>query len=104
MVAEVCRSAEAHGLEVEVRPEAPSPELPPDAPEVLALEGIVGGRARVMGLGTEASEYSRLAPTLVFGPGDLDDAHRPSEGIDIGQLVAAEQAYGRIAREWPGVP
>jgi acetylornithine deacetylase len=101
VVESVRRSAETHGLEVEIRPEAAPPELPPDAPEVRALEAIVGGPARVMGLGTEASEYSRLAPTLVFGPGDLDEAHRPSESIDIGQLRAAEDAFARIARDWP---
>lgn len=93
--------AERQGLEVQVRPEAPPPELPPDAPQVLALEGIVGGRARVMGLGTEASEYNRLAPTLVFGPGDLDDAHRPGEGIEVAQLEAGMDAYVRIAERLP---
>ena len=101
VVEEVRHAAAKHGLEIDVRPEAPPPELPPDAPEVAALERIVGGRARVMGLGTEASEYSRLAPTLIFGPGDLDDAHKPSEGLDVSQLLRAEDLFGRIASRWP---
>ena len=101
VVDEVKRMAAENGLEIDVRPEAPPPELPPDAPQVVALAKIVGGPARVMGLGTEASEYSRLAPSLIFGPGNLDDAHGPSEGIDIAQLVAAEDAYVRIAEQFP---
>ena len=101
VIEEVRRAAAAHGLGIVIRAEAPPPELEPDAPEVRALEHIVGGHARVMGLGTEASEYSRLAPTLIFGPGDLDDAHRPDEGIEVEQLFAAQRAYARIAREWP---
>ena len=67
-----------------------------------ALERIVGGRARVMGLGTEASEYSRMAPCLILGPGDLEDAHKPAEGIEVAELIAAEQAYIRIAGQFPG--
>jgi acetylornithine deacetylase len=101
VVEEVRRIATQNGLEITVRPEAPPPELPADARQVTALERIVGGRARVMGLGTEASEYSRVAPSLIFGPGDLDDAHKPSEGIEISQLSTAEDAYVRIAEQLP---
>ena len=53
----------------------PPPELPADAPLVRAMERTIGRKARVMGIGTEASEYSRMAPLLILGPGDIDVGH-----------------------------
>ena len=54
-----------------------------------------------MGLGTEASEYSRMAPSLILGPGDIDVAHKPAESISIQELRDAVGIYERIARELP---
>lgn len=90
-----------HGLELEIRREAPPPELPADHPLVLALEKAAGSKAIVMGLGTEASEYTKLAPTLVIGPGRIEDAHKPSEAIAIDALDAAVDLYRRIALKLP---
>jgi len=103
VVEEVRRAAAAHGLEIEVRPEAPPPELPADAPPVRAMEGIIGRKARVMGIGTEASEYSRLAPSLILGPGSIDVAHKPAESISILELQEAVGIYERIAKELPAL-
>ncbi|MGH7716063.1 MAG: M20/M25/M40 family metallo-hydrolase [Vulcanimicrobiaceae bacterium] len=94
-------AAKRNGLELEVRREAPPPELPGNDPVVLALEKIAGTKAVVMGLGTEASEYSKLAPTLVIGPGRIEEAHKPSEAIGIDVLDAAVELYRRIALELP---
>ena len=91
------------GLAIEVRPEAPPPELPADAPLVRAMEQIIGRKACVMGLGTEASEYSRMAPSLILGPGHIDDCHNPAEGISIRELQEAVGIYERIAKELPAL-
>jgi acetylornithine deacetylase len=101
VVEEIRRAAEAHGLDITVRPEAPPPELAADAPLVRAMEQIIGRNARVMGLGTEASEYSRMAPCLILGPGDIDVAHKPAESISIRELEEAVGIYRRIAEELP---
>jgi acetylornithine deacetylase/succinyl-diaminopimelate desuccinylase-like protein len=103
VVEEIRRAADAHGLEIEVRPEAPPPELPADAPLVRAMEQIIGRKACVMGLGTEASEYSRMAPSLILGPGHIDDCHNPAEGISIRELQEAVGIYQRIAKELPAL-
>jgi acetylornithine deacetylase len=103
VVEEIRRAADAHGLEIEVRPEAPPPELPADAPVVRAMERIIGRKARVMGLGTEASEYSRVAPSLILGPGNIDVAHKPAESISITELEEAVGLYRRIAEELPAL-
>ncbi|MDB5601990.1 MAG: Acetylornithine deacetylase [Xanthobacteraceae bacterium] len=103
VVEEIRRSAATHGLDIEVRPEAPPPELPADAPLVRAMEQIIGRKARVMGIGTEASEYSRMAPSLILGPGSIDVAHKPAENISIRELEEAVGIYQRIAKELPAL-
>ena len=103
VIEEIRRSAATHGLDIEVRPEAPPPELPADAPLVRAMEQIIGRKACVMGLGTEASEYSRMAPSLILGPGHIDDCHNPAEGISIRELQEAVGIYQRIAKELPAL-
>ncbi len=43
--------------------------------------------APMMGIGTEAGHYREVGlPTVVMGPGRLEDAHRPDEGIDLAEL------------------
>jgi acetylornithine deacetylase len=92
-------SATRHKLEIDIRPEAPPPELPPDHTLVRSAEKILGTRATVAGLGTEASEYTKLAPCLVIGPGDIDHAHKPTEYIDLPQLAQSTDLYRRLAVE-----
>jgi acetylornithine deacetylase len=93
------RAAKKHGLELAVKREAPPPELPTDHWLVSAAEAIVGTTASVAGLGTEASEYSKIAPCVVFGPGDIEHAHKPTEYIDLGQLGLSTALYRRMAIE-----
>ena len=99
VIERVRASAQRHGLELHINPEAPPPELPPNHRLVCRCESVLGIRATVAGLGTEASEYSKLAPCLVFGPGDIDHAHKPTEYIDLRQLEASTGLYRRLARE-----
>lgn len=98
VIERVRASAERHELELHVRPEASPPELPPNHRLVCRCESLLGVRAGVAGLGTEASEYSKLAPCLVFGPGDIEHAHKPTEYIDLKQLEASTELYRRLAR------
>src|SRR5690606_14986781 len=97
VITRVRESAERHNLQVLVRPEAPPPELAADHPLVAQMEAIMGSKARVAGLGTEASEYSKLAPCLVFGPGDIEHAHKPTEYIDLAQLYQSTDLFRKIA-------
>jgi acetylornithine deacetylase len=70
-----------------------------DAPVVGALAdaatsasahaGRDGGAVRPFGAATEASYFSDLAPTVVFGPGDLAD--------DEGAVAHADREYVRVA-------
>jgi acetylornithine deacetylase len=99
VIEKVRESAARHKLDLEIRPEAPPPELPPDHVLVRRAESILGAKATVAGLGTEASEYTKLAPCLVFGPGDIHHAHKPTEYIDLQQLAESTALYRRLAVE-----
>ncbi|MBB4427579.1 acetylornithine deacetylase [Bradyrhizobium sp. CIR48] len=98
VIDELSKMAEASGLDLVMQREAPPPELSADAPLVRAVEAIIGDTATVVGFGTEASEYTRLAPSLVLGPGCVDQAHKPGERIPIGDIRRAQVLYSELAQ------
>ena len=71
-----------------------------DASVVKALERASGGAVRPFGAATEASYFAALAPTVVFGPGDLADdegsvAHAEREYVRSSAVVEATEAVTR---------
>ncbi|ELY60467.1 succinyl-diaminopimelate desuccinylase [Natronococcus amylolyticus DSM 10524] len=83
---------EAFSVSVElIRPDTPFPDpfvTDEDEPLVRALEAASGGEIRPFGAATEASFFATDAPTVVFGPGALDD--------DDGPVAHAEREYVRL--------
>jgi acetylornithine deacetylase len=79
---EIRDSAAEHDLELTIKMEAPPPELDKNNPFVQAAERILGCCSVVSGLGTEASEYSKLAPCLIYGPGLIECCHMPTEYLE----------------------
>ncbi len=48
---------------------------------------------------TEAGLFQRAGiPTVVCGPGSIEQAHRPDEFVELGQLAACEEFLGALAR------
>ena len=39
-------------------------------------------------------------PTVIFGPGSMENAHSPNEFVDLGQLEAASRIYERLIRQF----
>ena len=78
-------------------------DTPSDAPTVLAACQVL----RDMGLndgvcgvpfGSDASKLSRAGvPTIVFGPGSIDQAHAADEFVPIDQVITAAEFYRRFA-------
>jgi acetylornithine deacetylase len=67
----------------------PGLDTPADADVVELATALTGNRERIkVGFGSEAGLYSgRLGiPTVVCGPGSIDQAHKPDEYIAIDQL------------------
>ncbi|HUN34854.1 MAG TPA: M20 family metallopeptidase [Trebonia sp.] len=58
------------------------------------------------GAGCDMSKLVNTAgiPTVICGPGHLDQAHRPDEFVDVGQVEEAALLYERIARRFLAGP
>ncbi len=71
-------------------------------PLTSAVERVTGQRPRVMGVpyGTDAGPLSAAGtPCVVFGPGDIAQAHTKDESIELDQVRLASEAYFQIAVE-----
>ncbi len=82
--------AERLGLKLEVAPLFPS--IPPaetaaGAAIVQAAEALTGHRAETVSFGTEAPFLNALGmETIVFGPGNIDQAHQPNEYLALERI------------------
>ena len=76
----------------------PLVDLPPfqistDSPFVTLMQQVTGrNTAGFVSYGTEAGIYEQAAlPTIVCGPGDIAQAHKPDEWIDHQQLIRCDK-------------
>jgi acetylornithine deacetylase len=73
-------------IEVDVPPLAAEPG---SAAETLALRLTRSNKRNAVSFATEAGNFQRAGlPTVVCGPGSIDQAHRPDEFVDEAQLAA----------------
>jgi len=82
------RPAEA-SIALEITHEYPALETPHDAPVVELVAALTGHREPIkVGFGSEAGLYSSCVgvPSVVCGPGSIDQAHRADEFIEADQL------------------
>ena len=71
------------------------------ATEVLGHEPAVRGMPYGCDLGLTVNAGG--IPTVVFGPGDVRDAHRPDESVPVDELVAAARALALTTLRFCGV-
>ncbi|WP_078000484.1 acetylornithine deacetylase [Edwardsiella tarda] len=62
-----------------LHPPIPGYECPRHAPLVQTIEKLLGERAEVVNYCTEAPFLQEICPTLVLGPGSIEQAHQPDE-------------------------
>jgi acetylornithine deacetylase len=74
--------------------------IAPDAPLVAWAQELAGTRhlgAGAVSFATEASMFAAAGiPTVVLGPGSIEQAHKPNEYISYAQVAACEQFFGRL--------
>lgn len=90
-------AADRHGLELTILRGAAPPELPADHPLIALATRITGIPAATVPFGTDASELQTLAPCLIIGPGDMAQAHTPTECVSLSALTAAVPIFMQIA-------
>jgi acetylornithine deacetylase len=88
---------------VKTTTEAEVPGLAPQpgsAAEVLALRLAKANHTIAVPYATEAGRFQRGGtPTVICGPGRIDEAHQPEEFIEIAQLAACVDFMRGLARE-----
>ena len=75
------------------------PELPADHPLVRLCADAAGQPPRTAPYGTDASELQAIAPCVVLGPGDIAEAHTPTEKVRIADLAASVPLFMRLAAQ-----
>jgi acetylornithine deacetylase len=84
-------------MEVDVPPLAAEPG---SAAEALTLRLSRSNRTIAVSFATEAGHFQAAGlPTIVCGPGSIDQAHKPDEFVDEAQLVACLEFLERLAEE-----
>jgi acetylornithine deacetylase len=76
----------------------------PLADHVARHSRAVAGPCEAWGVayGTDAGVYSAAGvPSVVFGPGQIEQAHTRDEWIAVDQLDQAAEIYYRLCAEWP---
>ncbi len=77
-------------------------DTPPEAQTVRVAQGVLRGLGlndEVCGVpfGSDASKLSRAGvPTIVFGPGSIDQAHGADEFVPVDEVIAATEFYRRF--------
>ncbi|MDF7679378.1 acetylornithine deacetylase [Enterobacteriaceae bacterium ESL0689] len=66
----------------ELHQSIPGYECPPDSQLVQVIEKLLGTPAEVVNYCTEAPFIQTLCPTLVLGPGSINQAHQPDEYLE----------------------
>ncbi len=99
VLAAVQEAAAKHGLEVTETREGQPPELPADHPLVALATSLSGAGPRTAPFGTDASELQSLGPCVIFGPGDVGEAHKPTEKVSLSALAAAVPVFVRMAEQ-----
>ena len=84
-------------MEVDVPPLAAAPGSPA---ETLALRLTRSNRTIAVSFATEAGHFQAAGlPTVVCGPGSIDQAHKPDEFVDEAQLAACLAFLERLAED-----
>ncbi len=97
VLAAVPGAAGRFGIAVSEAREGFPPELQADHPLVRLCVDATGKPAGTAPYGTDASELQAIAPCVVLGPGDIAEAHRPTEKVRVADLAAAVPVFTRLA-------
>ena len=96
-------------IESDVRTAVPSSQTAADDPFVLAVrkagQSALGHAPQIGGFAACCDMWTfreKGIPTVIFGPGDLAQAHIVDEWVDLAQVGAAARFYALAALSWLG--
>jgi acetylornithine deacetylase len=93
------------GIDFTILSDAPPLDTPPEAEVVRLAKRLAGrnGHAKVA-FGTEACHFAAIGgiPSVVVGPGSIDQAHKPDEFIALAALAECDAFLARLIGECRG--
>lgn len=84
----------------ELHPPIPGYQCPPDHELVKVIEKLLNTQTEVVNYCTEAPFIQTLCPTLVLGPGSINQAHQPDEFIDTALIKPTHLLIERVIRHF----
>ena len=93
--------AEECGIEFDVPRQADPLYVDPNSgfvKETLNLSGT--NTAHTVSYGTDGTMFTELKNLVVFGPGDIAQAHTHDEWIELEQLEKGTEMYAKLIRNW----
>lgn len=91
----------------EIFPAVPSPAGTTGLEALVAAHAAVCGAAPGPAMWPSVSDAGWLAragiPTIIYGPGELGEAHTTNESVAVTDLVVAARVYARLIAGWCGL-
>jgi len=87
------------GIDIECINDMPSLDLGADDDIVTFVKALAGRNDHAkVAFGTEAGLFQKRSgiPAVVCGPGDINQAHKPNEFIELDQITECEKFMGRL--------
>ncbi|MFC3396867.1 acetylornithine deacetylase [Brenneria rubrifaciens] len=84
----------------ELHPPIPGYECPADHHLVSVVEELLGTQTEVVNYCTEAPFIQTRCPTLVLGPGSIEQAHQPDEYIDTAFITPTRELLAQLMRQF----
>lgn len=94
--------AEELGLEFKRFEEGAPLWMDPNAPCIRDFCEIAGGEPQTVCYGTDGGELRELEKRVVFGPGDIAQAHTTDEWIALDQLQSGAALFIKALQRWCG--
>ncbi|GIW82236.1 MAG: hypothetical protein KatS3mg105_4043 [Gemmatales bacterium] len=94
-------AAEKHGLKFEILHTGNPFYTDPHSDFVQTMLKLTGNRtATTVAYGTDGGVFGEMKHLVVFGPGDIAQAHTWDEWIDLDQLRRGTELYARLIQRW----
>jgi acetylornithine deacetylase len=84
----------------ELHPPIPGYECPPDNELVQVVENLLGVQTEVVNYCTEAPFIQNICPTLVLGPGSINQAHQPDEYLETRFIKPTRELIHQVVRHF----
>lgn len=95
------KAAVDNGIEFDLRSQATPLYVDPQSDFVKEVLQLIGKKTpRTVSYGTDGAMLSALKKIVVFGPGDIAQAHTHDEWIDLDQLEKGTEIYSHLIRHW----